>query len=117
YFGNNSELKYGLAFNGFTTDLKFRNFLGITFSQEENTTELAGFLKYRQKIGNVVIEPSVRAQYYASLSNFSFEPRLGLKYNVTDDFRLKAAGGFYSQNLLSTVNERDIVNLFVGFLS
>lgn len=117
YFGNNSELKYGLAFNGFTTDLKFRNFLGITFNQEENTTELAGFLKYRQKLGRVVIEPSVRAQYYASLSNFSFEPRLGLKYNVTDEFRLKAAGGFYSQNLLSTVNERDIVNLFVGFLS
>jgi len=30
---------------------------------------------------------------------------------------LKFAGGLYSQNLISTVNERDIVNLFVGFLS
>jgi hypothetical protein len=44
YFGNNSELKYGFAFNGFTTNLQFRNFLGITFTQEENTTELAGGL-------------------------------------------------------------------------
>jgi len=31
--------------------------------------------------------------------------------------RFKAAGGFYSQNLVSTINEEDIVNLFVGFLS
>lgn len=117
YFGNNSELKYGLAFNGFTTNFKFRNFLGITFSQEENTTELAGYIKYRQKLGDLIIEPSIRAQYYASLSNFSLEPRIGLKYNVSDGLRLKVAGGFYSQNLISTVNERDVVNLFVGFLS
>lgn len=117
YFGNNSEIKYGLAFNGFTTDLRFRNFLGITFEQEENTTELAGYFKYRQKLGDLIFEPSVRLQYYASLSNFSFEPRLGLKYNLSNDVRLKAAGGFYSQNLISTVNERDVVNLFVGFLS
>jgi hypothetical protein len=42
---------------------------------------------------------------------------LGLKYNISDRIRFKAAGGLYSQNLLSTVNERDVVNLFVGFLS
>ena len=117
YYGKNNEIKYGLEFNGFTTDFKFRNFLGFTFQQVENTTEIAGFIKYKHKWGGLIFEPSLRGQYYASLSDFSLEPRLGLKYNVSDQFRLKAAAGLYAQNLISTVNERDVVNLFVGFLS
>ena len=49
----------------------------------------------------MLINPSFRAQYYASLRNFSPEPRLGLKYNITEKFRIKAASGLYSQNLIS----------------
>ncbi len=116
-FGKNSALKYGFEFNGFNTDFVFRNFLNLTFQQEDFTTELAGYTKYKRKIGNLILEPSVRLHYYASLNEFSFEPRLGVKYNITDGIRFKFAGGLYSQNLISTVNERDVVNLFVGFLS
>ncbi len=116
-FGRDSELKYGIELTGFKTEFEFINFKGYTISQVENTTEISFYSKFRRKIGPIVIEPGVRLQYYQSLNDFAFEPRLGLKYNITDRFRFKAAGGFYSQNLLSTVNERDIVNLFVGFLS
>ncbi|MEO5907299.1 MAG: TonB-dependent receptor, partial [Saprospiraceae bacterium] len=59
----------------------------------------------------------MRAQFYASLGDFSLEPRIAIKSNFSDNFRIKFAAGKYSQNLISTVNERDIVNLFVGFLS
>ena len=59
----------------------------------------------------------MRLQYYASLATFSPEPRIGVKYNVTDKFRIKMAGGMYSQNLISANSDRDIVNLFYGFLS
>ncbi len=117
YFGRNNELKYGFNINGFSTNFSFRNFLGVTIEQEGFNTELSGFFKYRHKIGSLIVEPSLRLQYYASLSDFSLEPRLGLKYNITDDIRVKFAGGLYSQNLISTVNERDVVNLFVGFLA
>ena len=65
----------------------------------------------------LLLSPGFRLQYYQSLNDISPEPRIGLKYNITEDIRFKAAGGLYSQNLLSTVNDRDIVNLFVGFLS
>jgi hypothetical protein len=116
-FGRNSEVKYGFEVNGFTTDFKFVNFKNLQIQQRDNTTETAGFIKYRQKIGNLVIEPSFRLQYYNTLAETSPEPRLGLKYNLNDKTRLKGAGGLYSQNLLTTVNDRDIVNLFVGFLS
>jgi hypothetical protein len=42
---------------------------------------------------------------------------LGLKFNATDKFRIKFAGGIYSQNLMSASSDRDVVNLFYGFLS
>jgi len=117
YFGLTTEVKYGLEITGFRTELNFRNPIGITTNSIENNTEVAGFIKLRQRYGRLVIEPGFRLQYYASLNNFSLEPRLGAKLNVTDNVRIKFAGGLYSQNLISTVNERDIVNLFVGFLS
>ena len=117
YFGADNEVKYGFDLNGFKTNFSYVNYLGYTFEQNDNTTEIASFIKYRQKIGAFVIDPGLRFQYYASLNEFVLEPRLGLKWNISKNLRFKFAGGMYSQNLISTVNEKDVVNLFVGFLS
>jgi hypothetical protein len=117
YFGANNEVKYGFDLNGFRTNFSYVNIANQTFTQDDNTTEIAAFMKYRQKIGRFVIDPGVRFQYYASLNEVSIEPRLGLKWNITKKLRFKFASGMYSQNLISTVNEKDVVNLFVGFLS
>lgn len=87
-FGKNSTLNYGFELNGIATSLAFRNFVGITFEQNENTTELAGYVSYRQKTGALIIEPGLRAQFYASLGDFSIEPRLAIKSNFSDKFRL-----------------------------
>lgn len=116
-FVKDNELKYGLEFTGFDTNFQFENLFGQSFTQRDFTTELATYLKYKIKTKNLVIEPSIRIHYYASQSKIRFEPRFGMKYNISDRVRFKAAGGFYSQNLVSTVNEEDVVNLFVGFLS
>ncbi|MBK8196058.1 MAG: TonB-dependent receptor [Lewinellaceae bacterium] len=116
-FGRNNELKYGIELTGFRTTFVFENYLGVPTGQKENTTEISVYMRWKRKIGNLVIEPGFRLQYYQSLSETAPEPRLGLKYNITNNLRFKAAGGLYSQNLLSTINERDVVNLFVGFLS
>lgn len=116
-FSGDNQFKYGLELLGFKTNYEFVNTVGTRIIQEENTTELSGYMMYRINAGKMVIEPSVRLQYYASLSTFSPEPRLGFKYNVTSRFRIKAAGGMYSQNLISANSDRDIVNLFYGFLS
>ncbi len=117
YFGNKNQINYGFEFNGFNTDLVFRNYLGFTFQQKDFTTEISGFFKFKQELGDLILEPGLRVQFYPSQSDKSIEPRLGLKYNLSDKFRFKLAGGLYSQNLISTVNERDVVNLFVGFLA
>ncbi len=117
YFTRKSELKYGFEFNAFTTDFNFTNFLNVPILINSNNTEIALYGKYRYASKRLVIDPSLRVQYYASLSRGSIEPRFGLKYNITDRIRYKMAGGLYSQNLMSSVSERDIVNLFVGFVT
>ncbi len=116
-YGTDNEVKYGFELNGFNTDFRFTNFLDATIEQVNYTTELAAYVKFKQKLGRLIIEPSLRMQYYATLSDLQLEPRLGIKFNATDRLRFKLGSGFYSQNLLSSVNERDVVNLFVGFLS
>jgi hypothetical protein len=42
---------------------------------------------------------------------------LGVKYNASENFRLKLSGGRYSQNFTSASSDRDVVNLFNGLLS
>jgi len=117
YFLGKDELKYGIQVLGFNTDFTFYNQVNRRIWQVDHTTELAGYLKYKKIINKLLIEFSFRAHYYASLSTLSPEPRLGLKYNISDKLRVKFAGGFFSQNLISAVSDRDVVNLFYGFLS
>ena len=85
--------------------------------QQDFTTEIAAYLKMKYILKKVLIEPGMRFHYYASLSNFSPEPRLAMKYNLASHFRLKFSGGWFSQNLISATSDRDVVNLFYGFLS
>ena len=117
YFIGKDELKYGIELLGFKTDYIFSNSVGVEISQAQNTTELSAYVKYKKTVGKWLIEPGFRIQWYASLSDVSPEPRLALKYNATDRFRVKFAGGLYSQNLIGAHSDRDIVNLFNGFLS
>ncbi|MCO6498803.1 MAG: TonB-dependent receptor [Vicingus serpentipes] len=116
-FSGDNQFKYGFEVLGFRTNFEFFNSIGTSIKQENNTTEMSGFMMYRINAGKMVIEPSLRVQYYASLGNLSIEPRFAYKYNVTNKFRVKLATGMYSQNLISANSDRDIVNLFYGFLS
>ena len=112
-----SELQFGIEIGGNATNLNYTNYLKNTINQDDNTTEIAFFFKDKLLLGDLVLEPGIRLHYYASLGQFSPEPRIGMKYNLNSKFRLKAAAGVYSQNILSTVDDRDVVNLFNGFLS
>lgn len=116
FIGDN-ELDYGMEILGFKTDFAYKNILNQSITQQENTSEIAVFAKYRMNISNLIIEPGIRFQYYASLAEPSVEPRFGMKYKITEKLRLKASGGLYSQNLISAQSNRDVVNLFTGFIS
>lgn len=117
FIGKADEVKYGLDLIGYNTDFNYTNSLGLSLNQQESTTELGGYFNYRKVGPLLILEPGLRLHYYGSLSELSIEPRLGLKYNITEDFRFKASGGKYSQNLVAANSDRDVVNLFYGFLS
>lgn len=118
YYRPKGDLQYGVEVIGFETNYEFFNRLGIVTGQQQFTTELGSYIKFRRSFNKkFVIEPSMRVQFYASLSEVSPEPRIGMKYNITNRLRIKFAGGLYSQNLISSKSDRDVVNLFTGFLS
>ena len=117
YFYGKDELKYGLEMLGFRTDYQFQSPSNILIQQQQFTTEIASYFKYKYIKNRLILEPSVRFHYYASLAELSIEPRFATKYVISENVRFKAAGGYYSQNLLSATSDRDVVNLFSGFLS
>ncbi|MBL4861875.1 MAG: hypothetical protein JKY09_02505 [Crocinitomicaceae bacterium] len=117
FMKDESELNYGINLGGFNTNF-------TTFNEENRkivltdwTTEIGAYFNYRFVSTRWVIQPSLRAQYYASFPTFSPEPRLGIKFNATEKFRVKASGGRYSQNFTSASSDKDVVNLFNGILS
>ena len=118
YFLGKNTLKYGIELAGYSTDfVTFSNYGNYRIQVTNYSTELGTFVKYKATLGNFLLEPSLRLQYYASFTNLSLEPRLAFKYNVNDRIRFKGAGGRYTQDFVAATNDRDVVNLFYGFLS
>jgi len=119
YFVGRSVFSAGVDVNLFTTKYKYPDINNSIVDLDPGyTTDLAIFVKYKYNLKDkLLIEPSFRLQSFFTLPAISPEPRLALKYNITNKIRLKLAGGLYSQNFVSLSSDRDVVNLFYGFLS
>lgn len=112
FFGDD-RLKYGMEMEGNTTKTSYK----INDTITDYSTEIGLYAIYKLLYRNVLVEPSLRLSYYASLGDVFLEPRLSAKWNITKKFRLKLASGIYSQTFLDTKSDRDIVNLFTGYLT
>ncbi len=117
YILGKDNVNYGVQFQTLNTNFSTFNARGLSVNQDENTTEVGLYVKYKKQLKKLIIEPGLRFQYYSALSNGRFEPRIGVKYKPTEVFRIKAAAGMYSQNIMSANSDRDVVNLFYGFLT
>ncbi len=123
YFINKSELKYGFGVvrNNTLYESPFQaNIPGentLLYTQDASNTEAFAFIKYRINLPKFIIDPGLRYHYYSSLGEGSIEPRLGAKWFVLPNFKLKGSAGRYSQNLITTRSDQDVVNLFNGFIS
>ena len=118
YFLGKNTLKYGVEILGFSTTYDtYSTYGGYKIGATNHSTEIGAYAKYKASLGNFLLEPSLRLQYYASFTELSLEPRIAIKYNVSDNFRLKGAAGHYSQDFVAATSDRDVVNLFYGFLS
>ena len=117
FLKNEGEINYGFNLNGFNTKYTTFNEVGRKIEDENFTTEIGGYYNYRGIFKRWVVQIGARAQYYASLNTLSLEPRIGAKYNASDNIRFKFSGGRFSQNFTSASSDKDIVNLFNGLLS
>ena len=115
YFQPKGKIKYGFDIHGFSTDFTTYNSVNSKIEQNENTSEFSAYINYQFSGTRFIIEPGFRLQKYTL--GLSPEPRLGMKYLVNERMRLKASSGYYSQNILSTTSDRDIINLFSGIIS
>lgn len=114
YYVGKSIFNFGFDVLGYQTDYV----LGSETLLTDYTTDIGLFIKYKYNYKNIlIIEPSFRLQSYISLSTSSPEPRFSIKYNISKKIRLKLAAGLYSQNYLAITSDRDVVNLFYGFIS
>ena len=114
-FQPKGKIKYGFDVYSFLTKFKTYNSANAIIQQDENTSEFSAYVNYQYNADRFIFEPGFRIQRY-NLET-SPEPRLGIKYLVSDVLRLKLATGIYSQNIISTISDRDVVNLFYGFLT
>ncbi len=122
------EFRYGVTFLGFRTDYSFTNSFGLITQQIFNNTEAAADFNYKKVIRLVnsnrqdsirdigVIEPGLRIHYYNDHGFISMEPRIRAKINLPR-VSFTAGAGIYSQNLMAATSDRDVVNLFQGFLA
>lgn len=115
YFQPNGEIKYGFDIHGFSTNFLTYNAVNSVVEQNENTSEFSAYLNYQFRSTRWILEPGFRLQKYTL--GVSPEPRLGIKYIISDRMRFKLSAGLYSQNILSTTSDRDVVNLFTGIIS
>jgi hypothetical protein len=115
YFQPRGKLKYGFDIHGFSTNFLTYNSVNSKIEQNENTSEFSAFINYQFNSTRWIIEPGFRLQKYTV--GISPEPRLGFKFIISDRMRLKMSSGYYSQNILSTTSDRDVINLFTGIIS
>ena len=115
YFQPKGKIKYGFDIHGFSTDFTTYNSVNSKIEQKENTSEFSAYINYQFNTTRFIIEPGFRLQKYTL--GVSPEPRLGMKYIASDRLRFKVSSGYYSQNILSTTSDRDVVNLFSGIIS
>lgn len=114
-FQPKGKIKYGFDVYGFETKYKTYNSANAKIEFNENNSEFSAYVNYQYNADRFILEPGLRLQKYTL--GTSPEPRLGIKYLASDVLRLKLATGLYSQNIISTVSDRDVVNLFYGFIS
>jgi hypothetical protein len=117
FLKNESEMNYGFNINGFNTQFVTYNEVQRKIEATNFTTEIGGYFNYRYVGLRWVFQGGFRVQAYTSLNTISPEPRLGLKFNATENLRFKFSGGRYSQNFTSASSDKDVVNLFNGLLS
>jgi hypothetical protein len=67
-------------------------------------------------MADVGVHSDVVSIFDRGLSPTGFEPRINLRYRLSDDWQLKASYGLFTQNVITINNEDDILTMFEAWV-
>lgn len=118
-YDSRDELKVGYLLKSVKTELNFENLQGVTTSATKKGLHLSLYGKYRfLRWEDFGVDLGTRLNVL-SLSNSHapiLEPRINLTYNLLPGFSVKGAWGIYTQEMITLVNENEVISLFEPWL-
>lgn len=115
HFSEIFDWKAGFGFTSYSTAHEFLGLDSLMKSDKLYTMDADMFFDSKIKLENWIIEPGLHFRFYTNYFDFILEPRLRAKYILNESLSLNMSGGLYSQELLSTMADEDVIKVFQGF--
>ncbi len=118
-YESRDELKVGYNLKSFKSDLYMENLQGNRTSSSGKALHFSIYGKYKfLRFETVGIDIGTRMNLISLPSSAPplFEPRVNLTYNIFPWLALQGAWGIYSQEMITLVNEDEIISLFEPWL-
>jgi hypothetical protein len=109
------HLIWAADFTAVHTRYSYIRFDGMHISDDLYTSDAVILFQSKIFWPRWILEPGLHLRVYSSVFALLPEPRLKIRYNISNNLSLNLAGGLFSQNLCSTFSEQDVVSLFQGF--
>ena len=98
FIAQNQQLNFGIESKKLDFYYNSDNNGDVIFNLEEQPTEGSIYTKYKLNTNRLLIEPGIRLNYFdATIQNWFLDPRLQLKYFLTDDRYINFSIGQYHQ--------------------
>ncbi len=114
-YQNRDELSAGVQTKFVTTRLQLENLYGRRFSFDERGDDLtlyAEYKFYRWETFGLNIGTRVKPIGISKNRPNLFEPRFSATYRPSDWLALKAAAGWYSQEMITLTDENELISIF-----
>jgi len=114
-YDSRDEIAFGIQNKFLTTSLQVQNPYGSRISFDANGWDMSAYMDYQYKRWDAFrINLGMRAKF-SGLSKgrpFLLEPRIGSTYRPHPAIALKSSIGWYSQEITSLSNEREVISIF-----
>jgi hypothetical protein len=118
-YDTRDELKVGYKFKSVKTELNFESLQGTPTSSSQSGLHLSLYGKYRfLRWDDLGVDIGTRVNVLSLTNKHAaiFEPRINITYNLLPGFAVKAAWGIYTQELITLINENEVISLFEPWL-
>jgi hypothetical protein len=109
------ELTWAAEFSAIHTRYSYTRFDDMHFNDDLYTSDAIVYFQGKVIWPRWILEPGIHLRVYSAIFTLFPEPRLKVRYNISENLSLNIGGGLFSQNLTATTSEQDVVSVFQGF--